>query len=123
MAMTQEEIRDFWKLGASLSKIPAEVEDPQILDARMHYEQLKDKMLSEIAAQRDGSQEDEAEQSQLTTETAIAQLDAVLVAFTSLVSMIPQLIEDPKTVEATDNGKDASKLLHENLDSLKNPEK
>ena len=123
MAMTQEEIRDFWKLGASLSEIPAEVEEPQILDARMHYEQLKDKMLSEIAAQRDGSQEDEAEQSQLTTETAIAQLDAVLVAFTSLVSMIPQLIGDPKTAEVIDNGKAASKWLHENLDSLKKPEK
>ena len=123
MAMTQEEIRDFWKLGAALSKIPAEVEDPQVLNARMIYSQLKDKMLSEIAAQRDGSQEDEAEQSQLTTETAIAQLDAVLVAFTSLVSMIPQLIGDPKTAEVIDNGKAASKWLHENLDSLKNPEK
>ena len=123
MAMTQEEIRDFWKLGASLSKIPAEVEDPQILAARMHYEQLKDKMLSEIAAQRDGSQEDGAEQPQLTTETAVAQLDAVLVAFISLVSMIPQLIGDPKTAEVIDNGKAASKWLHENLDSLKNPEK
>lgn len=123
MAMTQDEIRDFWKLGASLSKIPIEVEDPRVLDARMHYEQLKDKMLSEIAAQRDSNQEDEAEQLQLTTETAIAKLDAVLVAFTSLVSMIPQLVGDAKTIEVIDNGKAASKWLHENLDSLKNHEK
>ena len=123
MAMTQEEIRDFWKLGASLRKVPEDADDPQVLNARMVYGQLKEKMLSEIAAQRDGKQEDEAEQLQLTTETAIAQLDAVLVAFTSLVSMIPQLIGDPKTAEVIDNGKAASKWLHENLDSLKNPEK
>lgn len=123
MAMTQDEMRDFWKLGASLSKIPIEVEDPQVLDARMHYEQLKDKMLSEIAAQRDSNQEDEAEQLQLMAETAIAKLDAVLVAFTSLVSMIPQLVGDSKTIEVIDNGKAASKWLHENLDSLKNHEK
>ena len=123
MAMTQEEIRDFWKLGASLRKVPEDADDPQVLNARMVYGQLKEKMLSEIAAQRDGKQEDEAKQLQLTTETAIAQLDAVLVAFTSLVSMIPQLIGDPKTAEVIDNGKAASKWLHENLDSLKNPEK
>ena len=123
MAMTQEEIRDFWKLGASLRKVPEDADDPQVLNARMIYGQLKEKMLSEMVAQRNGCQEDGAEQPQLTTETAVAQLDAVLVAFISLVSMIPQLIGDPKTTEVIDNGKAASKWLHENIDSLKNPEK
>ena len=121
MAMTQEEIRDFWKLGASLQKVPEDDNDPHVLNARMIYGQLKDKMLSEIVAQRGAGQEDEAEQPQLTSETAVAQLDAVLVAFISLVSMIPQLIGDPKTAEVIVNGKAASKWLHENLDSLKNP--
>ena len=123
MAMTLEEIRDFWKLGASLQKVPEDASDPQVLNARMVYGQLKDKMLSEIVAQRGGHQEDEVEPPQLTTEAAIAHLDAVLVAFTSLVSMIPQLIGDPKTTEVIDNGKAASKWLHENLDRLNNPEK
>ena len=121
--MTQEEICDFWKLGASLQKVPEDVDSPQVSNARMIYGQLKNKMLFEIAAQGDGSQEDEAEQPQLTVETAIAHLDDVLVAFTSLVSMIPQLIGDAKTVEVIDNGKAASKWLHERFDSLKNPEK
>ena len=123
MAMTQEEIRDLWTLGASLRKVPKDADDPQVLNARMIYGQLKEKMFSEMVAQRDGYQEDGAEQPQLTTETAVAQLDAVLVAFISLVSMIPQLIGDPKTAEVIDNGKAASKWLHENIDSLKNPEK
>ena len=121
MAMTQEEMNDFWKLGAVLRKVPEDASDPQVLNARMIYGQLKDKMLSEIVAQRGAGQEDEAEQPQLTSETAVAHLDAVLVAFTSLVSMIPQLIGDPKTAEVIVNGKAASKWLHENLDSLKNP--
>lgn len=123
MAMTLEEMNDFWKLGAALRKVPEDASDPQVLNARMIYGQLKDKMLSEIVAQRGSCQEGEVEQPQLTTETAIAHLDAVLVAFTSLVSMIPQLIGDPKTTEVIDNGKAASKWLHENLDSLNNPEK
>ena len=59
MAMTSNEIHDFWKLGASLQKVSEEADNPQVLNARMIYDQLKDKMLFEIAAQRDGSQEDE----------------------------------------------------------------
>ena len=123
MAMTSEEIHDFWKLGASLQNMPEEGDNPQVLNARLIYDQLKDKMLLEIAAQGDDSQEDEVEQPQLTMETAIAQLDAVLVAFTSLVSMIPQLIGDAKTVEVINNARAGSKWLHERFDSLKNPEK
>ena len=119
MAMTQDEIRDFWKLGASLQKVPEDSTDPSVMMARAAYEDLKAKMLEQISKQ---DEEDLKSLEIKDAKMATTCLDAVLAAFISLVSMIPQLAGDPKTAEVIDNGKSASEWLHENLDSLKNLE-
>ena len=120
MAMTQEEIRDFWKLGASLQKVPEESDNPQVLNARMSYEYLKDKMLAEITSQSESTEEAKAK---LDAKTAISQMDAVMVMLATIASkMIPQLGEDPNLKEMLSNAKLASEWLHERFDSLKNPE-
>lgn len=120
MAMTQEEIRDFWKLGASLSKIPEDVDDPQVVQARMAYEHLKTKMIAEVFDRKEDSDEEKAE---LDVKTAFGYLDEVVVAFKTLTNMIPQLAREPDTLKLLSNANLASEWLHENLDSLKNPEK
>ncbi len=120
MAMTQEEIRDFWKLGAFLQKVPEDSIDPSAMMARAAYENLKAKILEQISKQ----DEEDSESIEIKdAKMATTCLDAVLEAFVSLVAMIPQLAGDPKTTEVIDNGKAASKWLHERFDSLKNPEK
>lgn len=120
MAMTQDEIRDFWKLGASLRKVLKDSADPSVMMARAAYEELKAKMIEQISKQ---GEEDQESLEIKDAKMATTYLDAVLAAFISLVSMIPQLAGDPKTAEVIDNGKAASKWLHENVDSLNNPEK
>lgn len=123
MAMTQDEIRDFWKLGASLQKVPEGSLDPSVMMAQGVYEELKRKMLDCISHQHEESAKEESNALEIKgSSMAVDCLDAVLGAFISLVSVIPQLAGDPKTAEVIDNGKAASKWLHENLDSLKNPE-
>ena len=124
MAMTQDELRDFWKLGASLQKVPEDSLDPSVMMAQGVYEELKRKMLDYISHQRKETTEEENIALEIKDSSmAVNCLDAVLGAFISLVSMIPQLAGDPKTAEVIENGKAASQWLHENLDSLKNPEK
>ena len=124
MAMTQDEIRDFWKLGASLQKVPEGSLDPSVMMAQDVYEELKRKMLDYISHHREETTKEENNVLEIKgSSMAVNCLDAVLGAFISLVSMIPQLSGDPKTAEVIDNGKAASKWLHENLDSLKNLEK
>ena len=118
MAMTKDEIRDFWRLGVSLLKMPKDTTDPQIEMARCAYDELKRRMVDHVS--NSGKEEQEIEIKDSTT--ALNCVDAVLAAFISLTSMIPQLAGDPNTAEAIENGKAASKWLHENLDSLKNPE-
>ena len=118
MAMTQDEIRDFWKLGVSLLKIPKDINDPQIEMARGAYDELKRRMVDHVSSL--GKEEQEIEIKDFAT--ALNCIDAVLTAFISLTSMIPQLAGDSKTAEVIDNGKAASKWLHANLDSLKNSE-
>lgn len=114
MAMTQDEIRDFWKLGASLQKVPEDAGNPQVYNARAQYECLKDKMLAEMSSQSEAK---------LDAKTAISQLDAVMIMLATIASkMIPQLAEDPAVTQLLSNAKLASEWLHENLDSLKNPE-
>lgn len=123
MAMTQDEIRDFWKLGASLQKVPEGSLDPSVMMAQSVHEKLGRKMLDYISHQREETAKEESNALEIKDSSmAVDCLDAVLGAFISLVSMIPQLAGDPKTAEVIDNGKSASKWLHENLDSLKNPE-
>ena len=122
MAMTQDEIRDFWKLGASLSKIPEEVDDPQVIQARMAYEHLKTKMVEEVFGQKE-EEEDAEEKANLDAKTAFEYLEEVVVAFNSLATMIPQLAREPNTLKMLSNAKRASEWFHENLDSLKNSEK
>lgn len=122
MAMTQEEIHDFWKLGASLQKVPEDSADPSVIMAKNDYEELKRKMIEHVSCQNNFA-EDAASLEINDSKMALECLDAILKAFVSLVSMIPQLAGDSKTAEVIDNGKAASKWLHENLDSLKNPEK
>ena len=121
MAMTQDEIRDFWKLGASLQKVPGDSADPSVIMAKNVYEELKRRMIEHMSCQSK-SADDAASLEIKDTKMALECLDAVLEAFVSLVSMIPQLARDSKTAEVIDNGKAASKWLHANLDSLKNPE-
>jgi hypothetical protein len=120
MAMTQDEIRDFWKLGASLSKIPEDVDDPQVVQARMAYERLKAKMVEEVFGQKEESTEEKAK---LDVKTAFEYLEEIVVAFKSLTDMIPQLAREPNTLKLLSNAKLASEWLHENIDSLKNSEK
>jgi len=120
MAMTQDEIRDFWKLGASLSKIPEDVDDPQVVQARMAYERLKAKMVEEVFGQKEESTEEKAE---LDVKTAFEYLEEIVVAFKSLTDMIPQLAREPNTLKLLSNAKLASEWFHENIDSLKNSEK
>ena len=120
MAMTQDEIRDFWKLGASLQKVPEDSDNPQVLNARMSYDYLKDKMLAEISSQRETAEEARIN---LDAKTAISYMDAVLMMLATIASkMIPQLAEDPAVTQLLSNAKLASEWLHENLDSLKNLE-
>lgn len=120
MAMTQDEIRDFWKLGASLQKVPEDADNPQVLNARAQYEYLKDKMLAEMSSQSESVEEAKAK---LDAKTAISQMDAVMMMLATIASkMIPQLAEDPAVTQLLSNAKLASEWLHENLDSLKNPE-
>ena len=88
------------------------------------YEELKRKMLDYISHQREETTKEENNALEIKDPSmAVNCLDAVLGAFISLISMIPQLAGDPKTAEVIENGKAASQWLHENLDSLKNPEK
>jgi len=120
MAMTQDEIRDFWKFGASLRKVPEDSDNPQVLNARMSYDYLKDKMLAEISSQRETAEE---ARTNLDAKTAISYMDAVLVMLATIASkMIPQLGEDPNLKEMLSNATLASEWLHERFDSLKNPE-
>ena len=120
MAMTQDEIRDFWKLGVSLQKVPEDSDNPQVLNARMQYEYLRDKMLAEIASQKETAEEEKAK---MDVKTAVSYLDATLMLLATIASkMIPQLASDPNVTQMIDNAKLASEWLHENLDSLKNPE-
>ena len=118
--MTHDEIRDFWKLGVSLSKIPEEVGDPQVVQARMAYETLKTKMVAEVFDRKEDSDE---EKTKLDVKTAFGYLNEVVVAFKTLTDMIPQLAIEPDTLRLLSNAKTASEWLHENLDSLKNSEK
>lgn len=120
MAMMQEEICDFWKLGASLQKVPKDSDDPLVLNARMSYECLKDKMLDEIASQSESAEEAKAK---LNAKTAISQMDAVMVMLATIASKIPQLSEDPNLKEMLADAMLVSKWLHEKFDSLKNSEK
>ena len=120
MVMTQDEIRDFWKLGVSLQKVPEDADNPQVLNARAQYEYLKDKMLAEMASQKESVEEEKAKRD---AKTAVDYMDAVLIMLATIASkMIPQLAEDPAITQLLSNAKLASEWLHENLDSLKNPE-
>jgi len=131
MAMTQDEICDFWKLGVSLQKVPEDSDNPQVLNARMQYEYLRDKMLAEIASQKETAEEEKAkmdvktaeeEKAKMDVKTAVNYLDATLMLLATIASKIPQLASDPNVTQMIDNAKLASEWLHENLDSLKNPE-
>ena len=56
--MTKDEIAAFWKLGAYVSSAPEDArETPEFMQAAMVHEQLKEKMLAEIASQKSRSGE------------------------------------------------------------------
>jgi hypothetical protein len=85
----------------------------------MQYEYLRDKMLAEIASQKETAEEEKAK---MDVKTAVNYLDATLMLLATIASKIPQLASDPNVTQMIDNAKLASEWLHENLDSLKNPE-
>lgn len=123
--MTKEEVSSFWKLGASLQRVPEEASsDLQVLELRAAYEQLKAKMLAELAEQRKTAAgvEEEAEDLDLTPESALAAVGAALTMLATVArQVVPQLFSDQNALKTLRDANAALKWLQGKMDSLSLP--
>jgi len=128
--MTKDEIAAFWKLGATISSAPKEaLETPELMQAQMVYEQLKDKMVEEIHSQKQGV--DAQPQESIDPKLALVAVSHALNELCGLEraqfnQATPK--EDIEKFEAKWSALSEamailkSKVLESNSDSLKNPE-